>query len=380
MYRESRQSVLTTSVSINLVSPVFVSSVLVLSLPGSCQLVKTYRFASISRLPVLRRNLVCRVNFRTPEACDTMDLTEAYQHLSAQFQQLQLQLQQLQHQDTSTLRATPTLEPIVSLPEKFDGNPKSIREFLSALRTIFRLQPDRYNQDVKQVGLAITLLRGRALSWFRVIEIKKPSLLHDFEGFARELDERFGDPNRRSTSQRQLRNLSQGSTSVLNYLTRFMELSIDTDFNDEALYFIFYEGLNDDVKDALASAPEAPDDFEDLTQLAIKIDNRQFERRQARRTPRGKASLSFPKNTSTAYAPKDPMPIKPVNPGPTYMDVDRTKKFQPLTGQEKQRRRELGLCLYCGNADHQVLTCPNKSRNVRSVTTDSKTTKNELQQ
>ncbi|KAI8146048.1 hypothetical protein BJV82DRAFT_490996, partial [Fennellomyces sp. T-0311] len=44
------------------------------------------------------------------------------------------------------------------------------------------------------------------------------------------------------------------------------------------------------------------------------------------------------------------------------MDVDaaQTKKFAPLTKEEKDRRRKLGLCLYCGEAGHEAQSCPKK--------------------
>lgn len=37
--------------------------------------------------------------------------------------------------------------------------------------------------------------------------------------------------------------------------------------------------------------------------------------------------------------------------------------FKPLTEQEKIRRRQEGLCLYCGEPKHTAQHCPKKQRN-----------------
>ena len=41
------------------------------------------------------------------------------------------------------------------------------------------------------------------------------------------------------------------------------------------------------------------------------------------------------------------------------MQID-TVRFKPLTLEEKRRRMEEGLCLYCGDVGHKVGNCPKK--------------------
>jgi hypothetical protein len=43
------------------------------------------------------------------------------------------------------------------------------------------------------------------------------------------------------------------------------------------------------------------------------------------------------------------------------MEVDVVKFRGPLTEAEKDRRRQLNLCMYCAGAGHSADTCPNKS-------------------
>jgi hypothetical protein len=42
------------------------------------------------------------------------------------------------------------------------------------------------------------------------------------------------------------------------------------------------------------------------------------------------------------------------------MEVDAIR-HGPLSAEEKQCRRNLGLCNYCGSENHIAKTCPNKS-------------------
>jgi len=44
------------------------------------------------------------------------------------------------------------------------------------------------------------------------------------------------------------------------------------------------------------------------------------------------------------------------------MEIDATKTGKPrgpLTPEERQRRKDLKLCLYCGGTNHNANSCPN---------------------
>jgi hypothetical protein len=51
--------------------------------------------------------------------------------------------------------------------------------------------------------------------------------------------------------------------------------------------------------------------------------------------------------------------------------MNRTASRAPLTVDEKQRRYQQGLCLYCGTSGHLAAVCPAKStRQVRQMDTE----------
>lgn len=280
------------------------------------------------------------------------------EHLQQALAELQGQLATLQRQQQSLAEPITTRqrEPKIAMPEKFNGDRRNYREFMSNVRTIFRLKPSTYDTDEKKIGFIGTLLTKQALTWYRIREENQISM-DNYEVFVAAFQTAFSDPNRKRNAQRAIRNLRQGNQSTLAYSTKFSELAMDAEYDNEAKMSSFYDGLNFDVKDALSLIVDLPEDYAAYVALAIRLDNRLYERRIEKRSnlrpQKPHETGSYQRNHSQAQ--------------PTPMDVDTTKTYKPLTNEEKQRRKENGLCLYCGNAGHQAVTCPNKRLKVRKM-------------
>lgn len=92
-----------------------------------------------------------------------------------------------------------------------------------------------------------------------------------------------------------------------------------------------------------------PDSLSAFVSLVIKIDNRLFDRRQERR------------RDEKAYRPTRVIRADPHDP----MDVDATAvvAHKKLTLEERKRRMDNKLCLYCGEPNHIATNCPKKSGN-----------------
>ncbi|KAI2666212.1 Transposon Tf2-6 polyprotein [Labeo rohita] len=142
--------------------------------------------------------------------------------------------------------------------------------------------------------------------------------------------------------------LRQGNRSVTDYSIEFRTLAAECGWNSEAQWDMFLYGLSDFIKDEIYSL-ELPTGVDSLIDLAIRVDTR-LQRRGQRTplglpvTPQGHFS-SFPGETVLSL------------PDPEPMQMGRSR----LPQQEKQRRRERGLCLYCGAAGHIAAQCPVKA-------------------
>jgi hypothetical protein len=222
--------------------------------------------------------------------------------------------------------------PAVPLPERFDGTRSQLRGFLIQLSAYFSFSAYHYT-DAEKVTLLGTVLSGPALAWFATLETTSPALLTSFEGTLQELRANFDDPHRQETARQGIRLLRQGSRSVTDYSVDFRRLAADAQWSDDALLDHYCRGLSTGVRDMMALMATFPTTLAQAIEMATRCGLRIAERRLERST----------------YAPSD----RPTQPG-QYPSGPRGH----LSAEEKARRFQENLCLYCGEAGHRALACP----------------------
>ncbi|KAH7439596.1 hypothetical protein KP509_04G068000 [Ceratopteris richardii] len=257
-------------------------------------------------------------------------------HVGALLQELQEPIASLEeNQGSIQVNQQPSTsfmkEPKICMPEKFDGDRTKFRGFVQQFKLYIRMQPDRYPDEASKVGFIGTLLYGQALSWFAPILEKNMTVLQDYEGFLREFSATFGDADTSRVAETKLRKLCQGNRPASTYASEFRHL------------------------DLLLTMPEVKTLNEYIMQ-AIQCDNRHFERKQEKQV----------EGRPRQWKPFQPTTKDESMPEPMQIDVTR---FQPLTLEEKQRRRANKLCLYCGNPGYITVNCPNKRTNSKVAAT-----------
>ncbi|KAH7405600.1 hypothetical protein KP509_15G077200 [Ceratopteris richardii] len=266
-------------------------------------------------------------------------MENAYEQTVASLQSLQQQVEDLSHRQTQvemghrvhvgallqelqqrigSLQANQGSIQVNQWPKKFDGDRTKFRGFLHQVKLYIRMQPDRYPDEASKVGFIGTLLCGQALSWFAPILEKNMAVLQDYEVFLPELSATFGDADTSRVAETKLRKLHQGNRLASTYASEFREFICDLTWHEDYFISQFRWGLRDDVKDLLLTMPEL---FNVIT--------------------------DFLKGNKE----------------------NKCNTFQPLTLEEKQRRRVNKLCLYCGNPGHIAINCPNKRTNSRVAAT-----------
>ena len=273
------------------------------------------------------------------------------------------QLETRLQQRTSPTMAFPTPEPKVSNPDKFNGNPHDVRNFISACKDIFLLQPNHFPNDIVKIIFIGSLLTGNALTWYRNLktehEMEPLRALQTYTEFVATLQKTFDDPNTTSNARDLLSRIKQSKQSCLSYTTAFRNAAIETGYNEVARVALYRNGLNDQLKDALANIQVLPTSFDEIASLCMNLDNRQFYRRVENR-----------RNEETSYRQRrSPTQFRPPPIAPTPMDLDNinvatNKKTKgPLTAAQKEHRMKNGLCLYCGDEGHLLKDCPKKPKN-----------------
>lgn len=304
--------------------------------------------------------------------------------IMVQLQTLRNENQELRAQLANLRNIPPPQPPVIAPTPGPDSDPKypdvpvyngkSLREakqFILKLDTFFQGQLRRYNTVEKQVSYIVGRLTDIAWDWIEPFVEEKFDFV-SYENFKTLFFYRFSDPSSRSRAERSLKGLKQGNRAVSVMASELRTLAMRTSWNEEALMSTFYDALNEEVKDEIIKS-ERPSSLEEYIKLAVKIDNRLFERRQERKTTGGKNSTTQHSNKNNFhrnnYQNSTPSGIT-MSTGSSAnthsvesMQIDATRKT--LTDAERQRRRENGLCAYCGG-NHKIDSC-NLLKNKKTV-------------
>ncbi|KAJ3476376.1 hypothetical protein NLI96_g11202 [Meripilus lineatus] len=275
--------------------------------------------------------------------------------------------------------------PRVREPVVFNGKADKVVPWVRDIRAIVSLHAAGFTSEYQKVLWASLFLgEGTPISWFNLLKIRKAtdlnSPLYDFERFLGAFKECFQNKALVDKKTREINSLVQ-TGSYASYTSRFAEILAYLDISEETMFIYYRKGLKPDLLKALAYNSNKPTQFEAFTELAIEIDEdlwsveqdikeHERERRYQHRTHNPHPGCR-PHPAPYHPPPPPPVPFPAHHPQPSTshdvvpMEVDAVR-CGPLTEAKKQRRRDLGLCLYCGGANHFAGICPNKSSKARA--------------
>lgn len=229
-------------------------------------------------------------------------LQHAIDSLTQTVTRLAAQLQQQSPAGTSPVSSAPAAaslapvlasdspEPRVGSPERFDGNPENCSPFLTNCTLFFALQPRTFASELAKVAFTINHLTGRARLWGTAEWDRQSPACQNFSAFAAELRKVFGHNPARSEVAAGLLNLKQGQRSVADFSIDFRIRASRSGWNPAAQIDAFMHGLADYIKEELVSH-EVPSSFDNIIDLAIRIDLRVQTRRRERRQGSSRQSL-----------------------------------------------------------------------------------------
>ena len=309
-------------------------------------------------------------------------MNEQFNHMNERMNYMNEQILALVDQQGQNVSRSPTLHSQDKIPQyldrppKFDGKNRSACEtFVSQCKHYINACPESvFPTEDDKINFIISYLKDGAYDWVKphLAHRGKPNahaMFSSFEQFCQHLLTNKGETDQRATNNRKLRALRQ-TGSASQYTSDFLQLAAGLEWGDEALRTQYKHGLSGDLKDFLAWRDHEPTTLTELTEAAIKADNRIFERKlEARADGKhrvSRAPASYPAATSSVTRPHPTAAnVQHSNSSnhsrPVPMDIDGTaRRYKPLTAQERAERKAKNLCLYCGNAGHQVHQCPAK--------------------
>lgn len=159
----------------------------------------------------------------------------------------------------------------------------------------------------------------------------------------------FDQPRKQEEAVRRLLSLRQRRRSVSDHVIDFCILAVEAGWPDTALKGILYQSLNEYIKDHLCTQPEA-NHFEDLVSAALRSDIPLRERQTERSQQNRKQTSNTPIRTPTGNVSYHSNPETSGNFTEEPMQIGHSK----LTAEERQKRKDEGLCFYCGHSGHMV--------------------------
>ncbi|KAJ6829097.1 uncharacterized protein M6B38_359825 [Iris pallida] len=230
-----------------------------------------------------------------------------------------------------------------------------------------QMRASRLADDLKVEAVGLQLL-DIARTWFR----NEPALAgegHTWAEFKLLFKEKFFSPTDKIDLVRQFQDLQQGSLSVEEYAAEFGRLSRYAEYmvrDPEIRASHFREGLTWDIKIHI------PSFYETYTQIYAEA--RKVERESGLK-PKRERDL-FSGANSSAGAAKRPQLQHQTFQHQTRAPVQQVQHTQPRQAQHgapcnfckkpghiwEVCRKRLDLCLYCGEAGHQLRDCPTNHR------------------
>src|SRR5271169_2943761 len=272
----------------------------------------------------------------------------------------------------------------VKEPDTFDGSePKKLSNFILLCKLYFRNNP-AYTDDSSKVTFALTHLRGTALDYFEpLLSAEDPAPWEeDWPEFVRMLRTQFGPIDPTADAEDNIDNLKmKDNQRILKYNVEFNRLAVQTGWDDSVLRHHYYSGLAERIKDVMGQVGK-PSTLEEMRTVAHSIDARHWE--HAREKSRSNPDKA---NTNTSSNKSDKKPSSGNNSGSNNKSsnnqskdsssssnnngnknekpkssanplTDKLGKDGKLTPQERQRRFDNNLCMFCGGMGHTANACP----------------------
>jgi hypothetical protein len=291
------------------------------------------------------------------EAVQAMaSMQQTYSHYHQQSQEILNTLSRRHHNTPAPLSA------------KFKGEAEGVTfvEFLSQLKNAFNRYPEALRTDQAKISYAFASMEGPPAQYFApMISGQAPDTegyLLSYAAFVKALDNTFGNQLQVDEANYQLQRLRQHGLTMNEYTTKFKTLVAHAGWEPNAALGRYKDGLSREVKDLLLNQWSSLKSLEETTVAANTayrnmLTHNKFNKKDHRPLPKTFVPRRLPGQFGHNAAAAA---------GPSPMEID-AMRVKHITSEEKQRRREKNLCLYCGGSGHYATKCPAKNAHLAAV-------------
>ncbi len=218
-------------------------------------------------------------------------------------------------------------------------------QFITAFERCIKLNPVLMANHEFRLAYFGSKLRAAPQDWFSNLEELHDETLESWNSLCAAFKLQFSLTRSQWQTRFEMHEISQGQRSVADYTNHFRSLANKLPkYGEEALLTQYLFGLNRSVQSHLGSLPLIPEVLSELIAVCIEFGGR---------IPISNLN-SLPVASSNRvverFKPTSPLSRKRPNSG-------------PLSPSERKYRTDHNLCIYCGDPNHFVADCPNKTKN-----------------
>jgi hypothetical protein len=304
------------------------------------------------------------------------------------------QIQQLEAQ-ISELMAAVTARPgpggptaKLSVPEKYEGGREGLKTFLTNMDLYCRFNAASFATEQDKILAAGMHMKGKAAAWLQPLtedylqnvdsisecKVDTKRVFKDWQSFKNAITLMFGEVDEEQQAERAISMIKQKG-SANRYTTEFKQLQSKIDWDDAPLKTAYYNGLKENIKDEIAHN-DRPDTLKDMIELAVRIDNRLYERALEKKSHHRPiiANTGRGRRVHTVRRDRD---------GDVIMDVDKVQEYKKgprkdarkpyktqrdgISEKERQKRFDDKACLKCGQQGHFRRDCPRNQDKVNAI-------------
>ena len=238
-------------------------------------------------------------------------------------------------------------------PDRFEGDRKDLRRFISQIHEKMNVNHDRYPTPQSRMTYVTNRLRGAPYA--QVLPYIKRGIcqLEDYEEILQILDRAFGDPNRVNNARNELFRLRQANKEFGMFFAEFQRLALEGEMSEDVLPTLLEQAINRELRGMLMHNEPPSREYHQFANFLQDLENR---RRHYDNNPssvaRTYASATKPNHTTH--------PVRPAEHSATPQSAENSTDAMDLSSARRHTmsRRDRGECFRCGSKDHLVRSCP----------------------
>lgn len=243
-------------------------------------------------------------------------------------------------------------------PEKFEGDRKDLRRFISQIHEKMKVNHDRFPTAQSRMTYVTNRLKGQPYAQILPYIKDGECQLSDYNEVLRILDRAFGDPNRINNARNDLFRLRQTNKDFSLFLAEFQRLALEGEMSEDALPVLLEQAINRELRTMLIHHEPPSRQYYEFANFLQDLENRRrYYENAPGYTPKiyAAAAKTRPTTVSPVSSPAAPtMPAFPKLRDPDAMDLGHQRR-RPTSPSS---RRDRGECFRCGSSSHLVRNCP----------------------